>query len=63
MGEVGDFTTAAILLIVTAIVWIVIDVWLYVVKKETISMRLFLWSRHFGGIIFLAGMLCGHWFW
>ena len=63
MGEVGDFTTSGVLILMTAFLWIALDIYLYVEKKETISVRLFLWSRHFGGIIFIAGMLCGHWFW
>lgn len=62
-GEVGDFTISGILILITAFIWLVIDIWLLVKERETISQRMWLWSRYFGAITFITGMLCGHWFW
>lgn len=63
MDEIGDFTVAGILILITAIVWIVVDVFLYVKNLETISSRMRSWGKDIMGIVFLLGFLCGHWFW
>ena len=63
MTEIGDFTPTGIFIIITAVLWLVYDVYLYATNKETISIRMHAWSKHFTAIAFLMGFIAGHWFW
>lgn len=62
-AEIRDFTFAGILILVTAFVWLFADIYMYVFKKETISVRMLEWSKHMMAIVFIIGFICGHWFW
>ena len=57
----GDITTVLILL--PALLWIIWDVYLYVTNKETISRKINKWGLNILPLTFIAGFLCGHWFW
>ena len=62
--QIGDFTIAGVLIIATALVWLLVDVYLYLdPKKETISARMLQWSKHMMAIVFLAGFIAGHFWW
>lgn len=63
MSEIGDFTPTGIFIIITAFVWLFYDIYLYAKGKETISVRIRVWSDHFLAIVFLAGFIAGHWWW
>lgn len=63
ISDVGDFTTAGVLIMATAFIWIAVDVYLYAVDKETISQRIHKMSTYAMGAVFLMGMLAGHWWW
>jgi hypothetical protein len=58
-----NFTIAGALISTTAIVWLLVDVFLYVNKKETISQAIIRMSWYTPMVPFIFGFLCGHWFW
>lgn len=60
---IGDFTLAGVTLIITAILWLVLDVYMYVKDKKTLSVQVYEWSKMTITIPFLLGFICGHWFW
>lgn len=61
--EIGDFTIAGVLISVTAVVWLLVDVYLYAKKKETISQGMLRMAWYTPMVPFIIGFLCGHWFW
>ena len=58
-----DATITTWVIIGCALLWLFWDIYLYVYKKETISVKIRRWSEHVLPIVFIAGFLCGHWFW
>jgi hypothetical protein len=56
-----DSTT--ILMLLTAAIWLVWDVALYVYDEETISEKMYKASKTTMMVPFVFGVLCGHWFW
>jgi hypothetical protein len=63
ISEIGDLNTTTMIIIVTCFVWLGWDLYLYLANKETISIKIRKWSDHMLAISFMAGFLCGHWFW
>lgn len=63
--SVGDTTLATWLIIVTFLVWVGIDIYLYVNKdkQSTISEVVTTWSYYSPSIPFFIGFVCGHFFW
>ena len=62
--EPGDFTTTGVIIILTVLVWIGWDVYVFVSKKDkTFSTVITRWSYYTPAIPFLLGFICGHWFW
>jgi hypothetical protein len=60
-------TTTTAIIIVTALVWLIWDVYLYIKMKSdpnvwTISMILTQFSWYSPALPFVAGFLMGHWF-
>jgi hypothetical protein len=51
------------LVIITVVVWIVVDIILSILRKETISKVIWAWTAKYPIIAFLAGLICGHLFW
>ena len=49
-------------IIVTAVSWGLIDLWLAWKGKETISQKMQAWGRWVSVVIFGAGLLMGHFF-
>jgi hypothetical protein len=58
-----DATITTWIMLGTAIVWLVWDVYLYAYDKETISQKMYKASKITMVIPFMFGVLCGHWFW
>ena len=61
-------TTTTWIMIVTALLWIIWDIYLYVRKEKhpetkTISVIITEFSYYSPMLPFIAGLLCGHWFW
>lgn len=63
MMEPGDFTTVGVVILVVTLLLIAYDVYLYVKGKTTLSFVLTRFSYYSPALPFLAGFLCGHWFW
>lgn len=62
--KIGDFTIAGILVSLTAIVWLILDIYLYKKSGEaTISEAIRKWSYYSPVIPFIFGFLLGHWLW
>lgn len=62
--EIGDFTPTSIFIIIVFFVVIIYDVYAYLNKDlKTVSAVVRGWSWYNPMIPFIAGMLCGHWFW
>lgn len=59
----GDFTVSAKIISITAIAWLLWDVYAYIKSKKTISHYMVKWSRYSPAIPFIVGFICGHWFW
>lgn len=61
----SDMTIATWLIIATALVWIIVDVWLYLRKNKlsTISQVITGFSWYSPMVPFIVGLLAGHWFW
>ncbi len=57
-------TIAQILILTTAVTWIVFDIIVYIAygNASTISARVWYWSWHIPGIPFAVGVLIGHLF-
>ena len=62
MKDMSPDTTTWIML-GTAIVWLVWDVYLYIADKQTISEKMYKASKVSTIVPFIMGVLCGHWFW
>jgi hypothetical protein len=50
------------IILATAIVWLIWDLYLYFSNKETISQKIIKWNKISIMICFLFGFLMGHWF-
>lgn len=63
--SVGDTTVATWLIIVTFLVWLAVDIYLYVNRDKfsTISEVITTWSYYTPIVPLIAGFLLGHWFW
>ena len=61
--DVGDFTIPGIIIIITAISWLALDIWLYLDNRKTISQAMFKMSKNMMAIAFILGFIMGHWFW
>lgn len=61
----GEMSIATWLMLGTALVWIVIDVFLYVNRKKvaTISEVITHFARYSPMLPFILGVLMGHWLW
>lgn len=61
-------STTTWIMIITALVWIVWDIYLYVKKDKdarikTISIIITEFAWYSPMLPFIIGLLCGHWFW
>jgi hypothetical protein len=63
MKDVGDFTVTGGLVIITALLWLLWDVYVYISKKETISQFIVKSAWYSPLAPFVFGFLMGHWFW
>ena len=65
LKEMSSMDTGATtwLIIITVVVWISYDFYLYFANKKTISQKITEYANISSGIVFAAGFLCGHWFW
>ena len=61
--EVGDLTVSMAVIAVTAIVWLIWDLYAYLKDKKTLSYYIVNWSYYSPMVPFIAGVICGHWFW
>jgi len=61
--EPSEFTNTGNFIAVTAVIWVVYDVYAYVTDKPTISGVITRFSWYSPSMPFIAGFLCGHWFW
>jgi hypothetical protein len=62
MKDMSPDTTTWIM-IGTATIWLIWDVYLYAKEKETISEKMYKASKVSTIVPFMFGVLCGHWFW
>ena len=51
------------IIIGTATVWLTWDTFLFITERETISQKIYKWSKVTMFVPFAFGMLMGHWFW
>lgn len=65
MNLESDMSIATWLIIATALIWIVVDVILYlnIKKTSTISQVITKFSYYSPMVPFIVGLLAGHWFW
>ena len=61
--EAGEFTTVGIVIIGASVTLIAYDIWLYATKRPSLSTVLTKFSYYSPILPFIAGLLCGHWFW
>jgi hypothetical protein len=63
MIDSPDLNLTSGLIVVTALIWIFWDIYVYIKGKKTISHYITNWSYYSPVIPFAVGFLCGHWFW
>ena len=64
MEVISSLSTTTWIIIVTALVWLVWDIYAFVSKKHvTFSDKITKWSYYSPMVPFILGMLMGHWFW
>ena len=59
----GEPTVAMWLIIITSVVWLIVEAYVLYYKKETISHAVYKIAAKHPIIPFFIGTLIGHWFW
>tara|TARA_R110000744_G_C19102445_1_gene533741 strand:- start:234 stop:428 length:195 start_codon:yes stop_codon:yes gene_type:complete len=63
IGPPENPTIAGILIIITAIIWLIVEIYVLYYKKQTISSAMYSYAKNMPIIPFIIGLLMGHWFW
>lgn len=64
MEVISKLDATTWIIIATALVWLVFDIFAFVTKKyETFSDKITRWSYYSPIMPFILGVLMGHWFW
>lgn len=63
MGAPQNPSIAGWLIIATALIWLIVEIYVIYVKKQTISNAMYDYAKNMPIVPFIIGLLMGHWFW
>jgi hypothetical protein len=61
--ESGDMTGSVAVIALTAVVWLIWDIYAYLTDRKTLSYYITRWSFYTPMVPFIIGFLMGHWLW
>ena len=62
-GAPENPTTAGMLIIITAIIWLLVEIYVLLAGKQTISNAVYKYAQRMPILPFIMGLLVGHWLW